>query len=310
MKGIGFLGLILLAILVLLVCWCIYLQLGIRDTGIKRKIARETLIIEDINKMEFLKRSQKPSLKFSFYGAYDFLGKRGGYFDLSNIQSYDCVPYWQVYDTKNLPDFKGNMSKTTSIIFNDYMDVFTEEGFTIPYYEIDIESVSFPFPDTINVETDVQDYLVFKLKKIRIADKTDFSIQVLSAFSQEFEIANENLIKTDSIEKTVEDGINSAATEDEIENKIHEKIRELEQDIQSSAGPNFDVKIEIVQIEVEKTSLSAAAIVEVTIENKDAKYLIGNELKSIPLKFRIIDGNLDVIPPTNICTETEPLMVI
>lgn len=309
MKGLGFFGLIFLAILVLLVCWFIYLQLGIRDTGFSRRVARETIVIEDINKMEILKRAQKPSLKFAFYGAYDFLGKRGGYFDLTNIQSYDCIPFWQVYDIKNIPDLKGNLSKTASLIFDKYMDVFRTDGFTVPYYEIKMDNIPFPFPQTLNVEMNDQDELVFTVEKVRIADKSDFSNQITSGLSQEFEIANVNLIQTNSIKKAVEDGINSVDingmsqtdAENEIDRSIREKIAELQQNIVQST--NFDVKIEVLQIDKQISPLSAAANVLVTIKNKNVKYLIGNELKSIPLKFRIIDGSMVVTPTTNDCNE-------
>lgn len=144
--------------------------------------------------------------------------------------------------------------------------------------------------------------MMFKEEKLRITEKSIFSHEVPSGLTQEYDIGVENFIQKDSIKIAVENGINTAATEDEIDQKIREEIRKLEQDIDQSLPANFDVEIEVFQIE--KTSTSAAANVLVTIENKDTEYLVENEPKTIPLKFRIIDGNLITTPPTDVCRET------
>lgn len=288
--------------LTLLVVEMILLQIGIRDSEIVRRTLIEVTILEKINNIEFLKRSQKSALKYSFYGAYDFLGKRGGYLNLNNVQSYDCIPYWRIYDTTIIPDLKDNIEQTTSIIFNDYMDVFRSTEMIVPYYEINIQNVFPLYSQVMDIEIDTPDDLMFKKEKLRIIEKSVFSHDIPSGLSQEYNIGDENFIQKDSIKKAVEDGINSANTEDEINQKIRDEIEKLEQNIDQSLPANFHVEIEVFQIE--KTPTSAAANVLVTIENKDTEYLIENKLKTIPLKFRIIDGDLTITPPTDVCGET------
>lgn len=269
-------GVIFLAILALLICELIFLQVGIRDSAIVRRTTREIKIIENINNMEFLKRAQKPSVGFSFYKAYDFLGKRGGLSDLTNVFSYDCAPYLQNYTTKIIPDLKKNIEITSSLIFNKYMDVFVSKGLSPTDYGVTVEDVQPPYPQTLNIDVNCPDNLKIVFEKIQIIEKSNFKHQVPIGLFQEYELAKENLIDTDAIKKTVDDGINSVSTNlvlsgsktdcgcpseedvfkeinngksfsdtnNDIKNEIITKTSDLQQNLNSNLGPTIEIKIE------------------------------------------------------------------
>ena len=360
MKGFTIFGAVVLAILAFLVAEFFYLQAGIRDSAIVRRTFTDIKIIEDINKMEFLKRSQKTSLEFSFHKTYEFLGKRGGFSDLSQIPSYDCIPYWQNYTTKNLPDIKQNMEKTSASFFGVYMNVFRDAAMTIPSYEILIEDVQPPYPSTLNIQAKSSDNIELNFEKVNIIEKSNFNYQVPIGLFQEYQVAKENFIDTDIIKKTVDDSINDVInsngllstgsktdcgcpSEDAvfteankisftdaknlIRNNIINKISELQQNVNDKLiGTDIEIKIEpdvISEITPHcvdtlgdscgddknlctrtcNFDFTGFSNVMITVENKNVKYLIGNELKTAPLKFRIIDGSLTIIPSTNGCTE-------
>ena len=354
MKGFSFFGVIILAIIAFLVAEFFYLQLGLRDSAIVRRTLRDIKISEDINIMEFLKRAQKPSIEYSFYETYEFLGKRGGFLDLTQISSYDCIPYWQNYNTKNLPDIKQNIEKTSTLIFDMYMNVFKNYGIYTPNYMVLIEDVQPPYPQTINIQANSQEDIELTFEKIKVIEKSSFTHQVPIDLFQEYKVAKENLIDTDNIKKTVDEGITSAGlisagsktecgvcpsdedvfieingkgfsvAKNDIKNSIIEKTSNLKNNLVST-GLEIDIQPDVASeitsscvdtigdsCDSEKNwctktcnfVFTGVSDVAITVENKTMKYLIGNEFKSIPLKFKIIDGSLTVTPNTNDCGET------
>jgi hypothetical protein len=338
-----------------------YLQLAIRDSSIVRRAIRELKIMEDINVVEFLKRSQKPSIEFSFYRAYDFLGKKGGFFDLTPISSLDCIPYWQIYDTKNTPDIKQNIEMASASMFNRYMNEFVRYGASIPAYGVTIQNVQ---PQTLDIQANAGSDLELNFDRVKVIEKTNFNHQVPIGLFHEYDIAKVNLIDANVIRNAVNDGINSAGlsssgsktnraacpsacpSEDEVfqeingmtifdgenllKTKISEKITDLKNNLNTIlAGTNIQVNFDSIETDSQITpscsddltaescdavnyyckktcdfAFVGVANVLVSVENTTMKYLIGNEPKTAPLKFRIVDGTQTIVPNTNVCTET------
>ncbi len=347
MKGLSIFGLAILVILALLAVEFIVLQIGIRDFASVKRVIQEVAILQVINQMEFLKKAQEQALPYSFYKAYDFVGKRGGYFSLANVDSYNCIPYWRVYDQINVPTqttLLKNITEAASEAFNKYMDEFRGEGgFEIPSYTAEITSI--PSPNVFRVKAESSGNLKFSISNLELEEEDRFMDTVPSCLINETRIGKNQFITTDSIKNAIDDAI-SNITEDctnrdnELRNKINQKITSL-----STTVDDVEVSLSVKNIwvshsEIEDSSCGyysctnssgtyycscgskccwnessvsychkyinykGAANVLITVKNTSMEYLIGNERRNIPLKFRVLDGNLIVTPPTNICSET------
>lgn len=204
-------GVIIIALLALIVVEFVILQTAIVDSSELRRAVKETAIAEDINSLEFLKRVQKSAVNYSFYGAYYFLGKHGGYLDFSGIRSYDCIPYWQVYDEKKYPELteiEDNIKKAAEKIFYNYLDSFRTDEISVPYYQLNIKNLpsSAPFPSEFEVEANANQNLKFESKYVKIEEKGNFSCKVNAGLLSEF-ISAKNFIESHDFKKIINDAI-------------------------------------------------------------------------------------------------------
>jgi len=215
-KGISLIGVVIVALLSLIIAEFVILQTSIVDSSEIIRAAKETAIAEDINNLEFLKRAQKYTLNYSFYGSYYFLGKRGGYLNFVNVKSYDCTPYWQFYDEKKYPSFSeitNNLKEASQRIFYNYLDNFRTEEIAVPFHEIIIKNMpsseSQAFPSYLDVDVRARVNLRFESKYVKIEDKGDFSGKVDAGLLNEY-IRAKNFIESHDFKQIVIDAIKEA----------------------------------------------------------------------------------------------------
>jgi hypothetical protein len=104
------------------------------------RTARETEIIRGINRLEFAKQYLLKSALYSYYQASYDIARRGGYFNLTS-NSYNCIPYWDVYSEEFVPDLQTNLKNAISSVFTKYIINADFEGVTIPTsFLVDISS--------------------------------------------------------------------------------------------------------------------------------------------------------------------------
>ena len=256
-----------------------FLHFGIRDFGIVIRMVREANIIESINRMELVKRFQDQALIFSLYRSYDFLGERGGFFNLTQVKSLDCIPYWKIYNQEELPDLKKNLKEASKTFFNEYMKAIEQEiaGLDIPEYTTaEINNVN----DEIEIKMKATKELVMKFSNLEIKDEANLKTTVQSALFKEFETSKEKIIDTNIVKDTVLDAINSlnfksshskegsdcpsdeevfedanGVTIDEAENMIRERITEKISELESNLTDDFIT--EGLSIDVETTNVGS-----------------------------------------------------
>jgi hypothetical protein len=141
-KGIGPLAAGLVVMLgIILIGGTILVSLAFRMEFFQRT-AKETEIINAINKMEFLKRNLINALDYSFYQAVYSSARKGGYVSLKE-KTFNCIPYWREYEKTNYPRFKKNVQKLLLRIFNLYASRLADE-INVPTFEnIEIKEKTF-----------------------------------------------------------------------------------------------------------------------------------------------------------------------
>src|SRR3990170_1005459 len=135
-KGIGPLAIALIGIVVAIAVEGVYLANFVIRSEFSTRVAGETLIVQSINELEFVKRALPPAATYSYYQASYYTASRGGY-DSLDVQSYSCIPYWRVYTETDYPDYRTRLSSSLLSIFSEYLRQFDKVTFPSFTAEID-----------------------------------------------------------------------------------------------------------------------------------------------------------------------------
>jgi len=133
-KGVAVLAIALIGMLVAVVVEGVILVNFVFRIELSIRAAREAEIVKKINEVEFVKRGLDKTLIYSFHQASYFIGSRGGYSNFGSVPSYNCIPYWRVYDSTNYPtDFFENIEGDSLERLNSYTQSLSN-GVSAPEY--------------------------------------------------------------------------------------------------------------------------------------------------------------------------------
>jgi len=262
----------------------------VKNTETFRRAVRETEIIEGVNIIELLKRLLPQALEYSYYQASYSLASRGGYTDLTTVESHNNIPYWRMYDKTYYPDVKENLQIEVSNKLNEYMKIMREKTnlISIPQYSIEI------------IDSDEKLTLMLKSDKLKlkgpnfiIEDVGDFSVDSAVRVLKMFEIAKENFITKDSVGER----LNTAVDYNDAKNQISQLQTELNilyglDDFQFVLTPEENLGPNDSEFSMN---------VLVTIKDLSSKYPVYDyqertiSFKNIQLKFYILAGNYNIL---------------
>lgn len=275
-------------------------------SSISKRAMMEVNVIDGINKVELTKIALEQSLKNSFYQASYLVSEQGGYYDLIDVDSYDCIPYWRVYDDATLPDYENNLEQTTLHFFNKYADSFEGEADIPDYNSVSVEKVS----GKTKVKASSDEQLKLSRPMVEVSDNSELTTEVKLRTLRLFQIGKENFVDNDLLGEQIK----GSTTYEEVLTRISGLQSELNDD-------EFGYGIENVEIELKPTVTvgldgSLAARVLVMMTDNSGEYVAYDyssqktEMKKIVLKFYLLVGEHVITPEINECEIKEEIIEV
>jgi len=297
-KGIGPFALLFIGLFgTLIISGLAFIALYNR-TSVSKRAMIEINVIDGINKLELTKIALGQSLGYSFYQSSYLLSTQGGYFDLTEVDSYNCIPYWRVYNHASSPDYENNLEKLTLGIFNDYCVSLNSETQVPDYNSVSIEKFSGGSKVRVSSDKDLE----IDRPKFRVSEDSVFTLEDKLKILRLFEIGKGNFIDVDSIG----DQIKSSSTYGDAVQKISSLERELNNELVGYSEDSIIIKLTPGgNLGSDDSNYAIKVLVEI-IDISD-KYLVYDyyskktELKNIGLRFYVLTGNYQVDPETNYC---------
>lgn len=281
-KGIAPIAIVAIVMLALVLVWgvSIYFFIGEHETVVRS--SREREIIKLINEMEWVKRLMPQVLEYSFYQSNYFLASNGDYYDSTAVASYNCVPYWRIYDETYLPDLKENLNKTLIKYMNDYAAALR---ISLPDYEIDYQDEDGATVVTIKSDGNL------KLERgiARVEDNPEFTFKSDTNIFQLFETGKE-FVEEDKILSAI---LAAGTSCDGQKDRIADELQRLDTD---TIHLEFDKENDI-QIDCNGHA-AARVLVEIKDTEKHPVYDYKENttsLRSMQLNFYVISGNANLI---------------
>lgn len=287
MKGMAPIAIAAIALLAITLIYGIVIHWFIGEHESVVRSVRERDIIKLINEMEWGKRIIPQVLEYSFYQSSYSLASKGGYFDSNEVASYNCIPYWRIYDDTYFPDsLEDNLNKTFIKYLNEYANALR---INFPRYEITYQEED----DGITVVLEGAENLELERGIAKVEDESDFTGKFNINVFQLFETGKE-FVNKDTISSAVKNSANSC---EEIKSKLASELEKLESD-------GIELEIENVQADCKG---NAAAIVLVKISDT-GEYPVYDydenttELRNVQFRFYVVAGNSQLLEAeTNIC---------
>jgi hypothetical protein len=260
-------------------------------THTSQATARETNMIQAINKFESAKRSLSQALKYSFYQASNDVLLNGGYTDISLADSYSCIPYYKIYSAEEIPEFDSNVEDMTVFYFSEYSDALEDEEISIPEYTIQIGS---------RVEAEPKEPLMLlREDKLKIWDSSILTVRPDSRYQKIRSIA-EGIVSNNYIDLAVYDSVDYASFKTRLE-KVEEDI---EEDFSIS---HMTLKLSSENLGIDETNFVARVLVGLESEDTYPVYnfdLGSNERAPLTLKYYLLvskNPESEITPPMNSC---------
>jgi len=251
---------------------------------------REREIIKLINDIEWSKRIMPLVLEYSFYQSSYSLAGKGGYNNPNEVPSYNCIPYWKIYDEKYAPDresFEENLNKNLKKYMNDYANALR---INLPLYDISYKTDE----DFVSVDLTSDENLEMERGIAKVEDESDFSGKFNSNIFKLFE-RGKDFVEEDKISYVVMSSLGKSC--EEIDGSISNEVKQLEDD-------GMELIVEDVQTDC-SGHVAAKILVKISDDIKHPVYdHIENttEMRSTQLKFYVIAGNSGMISAdTNLC---------
>ena len=267
--------------------WGIIIHWAIGEHESIVRSVREREIIKLINDMEWNKRVMPQVLEYSFYQSSYSLASKGGYFNPNEVPSYNCIPYWRIYDRTYIPDsIEENLNKTFIAYMNEYANALR---LGLPRYDVQYQEDG----DNVVVSITSSENLEMERGIAKVEDESDFTgkfnVNIFKLFEK-----GKNFVDEDKISSAVQ---NSLGACNEIKDTITSELKQIEND-------GIEFKIMDAQSDCNG---NAAAVILVKISGAE-KYPVYDyienttSLRNVQLKFYIVAGNSELISPeTNPC---------
>lgn len=257
---------------------------------------KETTIIKAINIVEFAKRSVSQALAYSFnQGAYD-VASRGGYFNLTDVHSLSCVPYWREYSEEKYPDFEENLKNSTLGVFDTYKAFLNSINVNVPKYEE--VYINRNDDESLTVSVSSSENLNYKSPAFEINDVSDAKADVKMKLFKLFDVGKE-------VSTQVANELDAA---DSYSNAV-DKLKDLEDSLNSVYEKDgMEVSLEPSR---NLGSSSFAIRVLVNITDKTSKPIVYDfnegsvKERNVQLNFYVLSGKENVAAETDECKDID-----
>lgn len=290
MKELGQVEIIgLFIIAVAMITEATYLTNFIQQSEPIVRVVRETEIIRGINSLEFAKQYLLKSVLYSYYQASYDIASRGGYFNLET-NSYNCIPYLNIYSSDYTPDVQSSMKDSISSIFVKYI--------TSP----DFNNVRVPTVFTVDLSN--HGVLVINSDEtVQVGTEDFYTAEELFSFSQPvdgkiFELYN----VADNVKNSILDLQKISPTFTSFNNSLS-----LLQEAQNSNYESQKLQIIITSENIAPDDTNYAARILVSIVDNSQKipsYDFSSNAfseRNIVFQFYLLEGPATVPVPTNSC---------
>lgn len=275
-----------IAFAAIIVIWgmVIYFLIGEHETVVRS--GREMDIIKLINEMEWNKRIIPQVIKYSFYQSSYDLGTKGGYFNPDEVSSYNCIPYWRIYDNTYFPDIQENLNKTILYYMNEYANAL---GMNLPQYNISYQETD----EGIAVNLTSDQNLEMSRGSATVGDRSDFATTYNYDIFKIFE-TGKKFVEENSLLSAVE---NSASSCGDIKDKLSTELKSIE-------ANNVELEVEEAQSDCNGHS-AAIVLVKITDTQKYPVYDYSENTttdRNMQLRFYVLVGNSQLLEAkTNVC---------
>ncbi len=309
----GAVSLLAIAVIALLSSFAIGGIIGhglVTQTKYFKRIAAESEILESINWITSIKNALRDALEYAFYQSSFAVGNRGGYYDLSAVHSYRCVPYWREYDDTNYPtEYTANLESALLDVLNEYASELTYEIATLSYNSVDVEFEN--GMATIEATTEkIELRGDTAYGSYTIDDAANLKADIETKFSRLFEIGKENFVDDDKIGKAIAgavDGFVCDSAQDDVRSAVEDAISDLESSFDYS-NEDISVSLQIANVVFNPDCNSEVAVgVLVKITDETNQYRVYDSvaeesgMRNIALKFYVLSGNYEIDTPVAEC---------
>jgi hypothetical protein len=286
-----------IGLLVFLIFMVFILEAGLsifllNRTNYSRASAMETNIIQGIDDFTLKRRYLEQAMEYSVYQASYEVFQNGGYSNISDADSFDCLPYLEVYGTENTPDIYGNIAVLATNYFNEYSIEISDDETAVPDYEIFLVN---GMPNIL-ARTDGKLEMV-KEGKMKVSDDSEIRIvtpTVLFGIEDNIHTSNAH------VSELVSDSVDYAHFE--------EQLADYSDNLNSGmAEPSETTIFSSEMISGDGTTFSARVLVDIKSVKEYPVYNRESEANEmLPLEFRYYilvsnDPSLEIGPETNIC---------
>lgn len=304
-KGIAPLAIAAIAILALVSIEGLLLTNFVFRMEFSVRAVKESVIIEAINSMEFVKRALPHAATYSYHQASYYTASRGGYDDIS-VESYDCIPYWRIFTGTAYPDYRDDIKSASLSIFYEYLVEIEGEVFRFPSYTVEIDEGARKFKLSSSGE------LKYWTDTVEITDKPNVEVPIDTGFFRIYGIGKDKFIDTDNIGnsvKTVSDSHACGDSQNTISSEIRSAISSLQSTLNSqysSESIGFVLTVEDIQFDPSCNSDFAARVL-VKIKDTSSTFLAYDydekttKRRNIELKFYVLSGGYMTDPTTSEC---------
>jgi hypothetical protein len=294
MKGIAPLIIAAFVIGVAMISEIAYLTSFIAQSEPVIRIVRETEIIDGINRLEFAKQYFLKAALYSYEQASYDIAKRGGYFDITD-NSFNCIPYWQIYSQSYAPDLNYNIKAAISGVFTKYIATANINGVTFPTsFAVDISNhntMTIHSDDTMKVGT--SDFYIAE-EQFLFSQSVDGKIFNLFKIAQS---VSDSLIKLQA---------NTVSYSDLQQSQQGSKLDLLQSALNEQFGSS-NVQVTFKSENLGPSDTSYAARILVTISDNSAQYPTYDfstktfDERNLNLQFYMLLGNANIPAQTNRC---------
>lgn len=287
MKGI--IGIIIAIIVGALSIYGITLAVFIGRTEINSQSLIENGILHSINKMEFVKREIPLAMNYSFDQTVFDLGSRGGY--ITPQQAYNCVPYWQLFSSPNIPDYQTNMQTLFLNIFSKYTAALSDSSINLPSFQANIDKTG-----AITISSD----------KLLVAQNPGFYyIKDSSTFSEK---VNPDLITMFDVGRDFSTELSKEISSASSYSDALDKINLLQSSFNAAYDNQYSFNVQPENnLGASETNFAMRVLVVIST-NSPTKYPIfdfsqnKNALENMQLVYYVLSGTDDSVQPqTNEC---------
>lgn len=270
----------------------IFVLTFISQTNYVKATARELEVLKAINVVELTKRNLNQAGTYSINQAFYNIAQKGGFSKFDNLASFNCIPYWSVYNSDFSPkSFEGNLKEEILKIIKLYSSKLSDSELQAPEFDtIDFEKKDSSLAITISSKRDIK----YETNLVKVEEKSKFIFEKNSKIFRLFEIANE-------IKKNIVDIVNSANNYQDLQAKLQDTSGSLTSDY---SADDVQINLQPEKIGAEEESFIARVLVSISDKSENLVYdYFEKTTNTRPLNFKffVIGGKEIIQLPIDRC---------